>query len=85
MIDTIKEFMPKSEAFWSLIGLAIIVICLWKTQQIYAVLNTIQDPEFTDLSEEEKERQVNALTVALYAYCITLMCFLIYSLVNFLQ
>ncbi len=80
----IEEIIPKSEIFWSLIGLLIVVICIWKTQQIYAVLKALKDPAFNELPEEEVENQVNSLTTMLYAYTITLMGFIGYSFVSVL-
>jgi len=85
MIDAIGKLMPKPGPFWPLLGLAIIIICLWKIQQIHAVIGILKDPKLRDLPEEEKTKQVNYLTIALYAYGVTLMCFLAYSLVNFFQ
>ena len=82
MTDAISEFMPKSEMFWMTIGFLIVIICSWKTRQINAVITILKDPKFKDLPEEEKIEQINYLTVALYAYGITLMCFLTYLFVS---
>ena len=82
MTNAINEFVPKSEMFWMTIGFLIVVICSWKMRQIYAVILVIKDPKFTDLPQEEKEKQINTLTVSLYAYGIALTCFLAYLFVD---
>lgn len=82
MLEMLKEYMPKSEIFWTFWGLAIVVICMWKAKQIRAVMNIIGDPKFTDIPEEEKEKQLKWLTAMLYAFSMILMCFVFYSLVD---
>ncbi len=82
MLEMLKEYMPKSEGFWLFWGLAIVIICMWKTKQIYAVINVLQDEKFNEIPEEEKEKQIKWLTMALYAFFGALIFFIGYSLVD---
>ncbi len=82
MLEMLKEYMPKSEGFWLFWGLAIVVICMWKTKQINAVMTILKNPEFNDIPEEEKENQIKWLTIMLYAFFGVLVFFIGYSLVD---
>lgn len=82
MLEMLKEYMPKSEIFWAVWGLAIVVICMWKTKQINAVMTILGDPNFKDIPEEEKEKQVKWLKAMLYVFFGVLVFFIGYSLVD---
>jgi hypothetical protein len=82
MLEMLKEHMPKSEGFWLFWGLAIVVICMWKTKQINAVMTILQDETFNEIPEEEKEKQIKWLKAMLYAFFGILVFFIGYSLVD---